>query len=334
MARGGVRLLGLLRPRPGASGSRDVHQPELPAIGGGRARQEPEGLGHSAGPPVPRAQALVLASRRGRSCLAGAPPPRSRERPLAYRTGALDDVLARAGTGAAANRLHPPRAAGAVRRRPGRTYAGLDGARHSLGWRLPNPGNPRRSMVGPGLGRRRAHRATSRRSALELDPPGGERSLRALVMRLERTYSFGRLAVRAFRSGSVGSGALGVGSDQKVAVDQSSRVSTSPSFQAICWMVIRASRCQAIGSARCHRYMALAVSEIAADRADTTPNPPLIIQSARLGLAVAPGDHHPCGDMGDRFVYIRSDHSKRSGYARTIHGKISTVLLACERIHT
>ena len=36
--------------------------------------------------------------------------------------------------------------------------------------------------------------------ALELDPPGGEESLRALIMRLERTYSFGRLAVRAFRS--------------------------------------------------------------------------------------------------------------------------------------
>jgi hypothetical protein len=65
-------------------------------------------------------------------------------------------------------------------------------------------------------------------------------------MRLERTYSFGRLAVRTFRSGSVGSGALGVGSYQKVAVDQSSRVSASPSFQATCWMVSRASRCQAI----------------------------------------------------------------------------------------
>ena len=79
----------------------------------------------------------------------------------------------------------------------------------------------------------------------------------ALAMRLERTYSFGRLAVRAFWSGSVGSGALGVGSYQKVAADQSSQVSASPSFQAICSMVIRAPRCQAIGSARCHRYMEL-----------------------------------------------------------------------------
>ena len=120
------------------------------------------------------------------------------------------NVLARAGPGAAANRLHPPRAAGADRRRPGRAHAGLDRSRQSLGWRLPDPGNPGRSLDGPGLGRCRAHRAPSRRSALELDPPGGEGCLRALIMRLERTYSFGRLSVRGFRSGSLGSGALGV----------------------------------------------------------------------------------------------------------------------------
>ena len=62
-------------------------------------------------------QALVLASCRGRDCLAGTAPPGSRECPLACRAGALDNVLARADTGAPANGLHSPRAAGTGRRR-------------------------------------------------------------------------------------------------------------------------------------------------------------------------------------------------------------------------
>src|SRR5262245_28957562 len=62
-------------------------------------------------------------------------------------------------------------------------------------------------------------------------------------------------AVRACTSGIGGKGALGTGSYQKVAQDQSSRVSASPSFQAICWIVIWHSFSQAIGSGKCHRYI-------------------------------------------------------------------------------
>ncbi len=67
--------------------------------------------------------------------------------------------------------------------------------------------------------------------------------------------SFQRSAMRALASGRAGKGALGTGSYQKVAADQSSAVSASPPRQAICWIVIRASFCQAIGSGRCQRYM-------------------------------------------------------------------------------
>ena len=57
--------------------------------------------------------------------------------------------------------------------------------------------------------------------------------------------SLQRSAVRACRSGRAGSGALGTGSYQYVALDQSSEVSARPLFQAICWMVMRACCCQA-----------------------------------------------------------------------------------------
>ena len=64
-------------------------------------------------------------------------------------------------------------------------------------------------------------------------------------------------AVRAFTPGIGGSAVLGNGSYQNVAQDQSSCVSTSPRplSPVSCWMVIRASFCQAIGSAKCQRYI-------------------------------------------------------------------------------
>jgi len=48
-------------------------------------------------------------------------------------------------------------------------------------------------------------------------------------------------AVRASSLGIGGRGALGIGSYQKVAVDQSSWISARPFCQAICWIVMRAS---------------------------------------------------------------------------------------------
>jgi hypothetical protein len=62
----------------------------------------------------------------------------------------------------------------------------------------------------------------------------------------------GRSFFRASKSGSPGSRMLGVGSYQKLAALQSSAVSISRPFsQPICWMVMRTSFCQRIGSRRC-----------------------------------------------------------------------------------
>ena len=130
--------------------------------------------GYSAGPPVPCPQALGSDSCRGRQGIAGTASRGPRERPLAGRPGALGSVLARAGTGGSANRLRSPRVAGVGGRRARRAHAWLGRPRQPLGRRLTDPGHPGRSLDGPGLGRRRAHRAPSRRSALELDPAGGE----------------------------------------------------------------------------------------------------------------------------------------------------------------
>src|SRR5881396_377120 len=106
----GVRLLGLLRARRGASGASDVDQPELPAVGGRRPREEFPRLGCSARAPVQGAQAVVSDSRTGRVRAAGAAPPRSRQRAVAVRPGARGRRVAAARTGPAADALHAARA--------------------------------------------------------------------------------------------------------------------------------------------------------------------------------------------------------------------------------
>ena len=65
VAGGGLRLLALLRQGPGAPHPGHVHRPELPEVLGGRAGQEPPGLGHPAGTPLPCPEALVPAPCRG-----------------------------------------------------------------------------------------------------------------------------------------------------------------------------------------------------------------------------------------------------------------------------
>ena len=85
-------------------------------------------------------------------------------------------------------------------------------------------------------------------------PLGGQRG-HPITTGAGDSYSFQMSAVRALRSGMGGSFALGTGSYQKVAQDQSSRVSARPSFQAICWIVMRTFWRQPTGSGRCRRYM-------------------------------------------------------------------------------
>ena len=83
VARRSLRLHRLLRPRRRAPGARDVDQPELPAVVSRRPGEELSRLGHSARPPLSRAEAVVPDSRTGRRAAAGAVAPRSRQRAVA-----------------------------------------------------------------------------------------------------------------------------------------------------------------------------------------------------------------------------------------------------------
>ena len=85
MAGSAVRLLALLCARSRAPDAGDVDQPELPAILGRRAGQEPARLGHSPGPPVPGAETLVPHPRAGRGRAAEAPAAGHGQRALARR---------------------------------------------------------------------------------------------------------------------------------------------------------------------------------------------------------------------------------------------------------
>ena len=101
----------------------DVHRSELPEVLGGRAGQEPAGLGHPAGPAVPSPEAVVPAPRRGGQRLAGPAPPgldnarwlaeRVRSAPgwrvlapVPLQTVCVPSRAARAWTGEALDRAH------------------------------------------------------------------------------------------------------------------------------------------------------------------------------------------------------------------------------------
>ena len=151
-----------------ASGARDVHQPELSAERGRRAREELPRLGHSAGPPVPRPQALVPDSRTGRGRPAGAHSPRPGQREVA---GTARCAPSR--TGASSRRWRCRRCA-CDTSRPGVEGDALD--RHTL--RLGGSGEPvRRSLSHPvrcstAAGWRVCPSAPKRRSASTWRPCG------------------------------------------------------------------------------------------------------------------------------------------------------------------
>src|SRR5271166_5745877 len=130
MAGSAVRLLALLCSRSRALDAGDVDQPEPPAILGGRTGQEPARLRHSAGPPLPGAQALVSHSRTGRDRPADAAKAGHGQCAPSRGRGGGDPGLARAGSRPSANRVRAPRT-------PGPDGAALDGSAldaHTTAW--------------------------------------------------------------------------------------------------------------------------------------------------------------------------------------------------------
>ncbi|CAA9281959.1 MAG: Aromatic-L-amino-acid decarboxylase, partial [uncultured Acetobacteraceae bacterium] len=151
VARRAVRLLALLRARPGALGAGDVHQPELPAKLRGRAGEESPRLGHPARAAVPGAEAVVHDPRAGRRGAAGAAAARHAERALAGGAGGGGAGLARAGAGPVADRVPPPRTAEHGRRGAGPAHARLGGAVEPLRRGVSHPGRAGRALDGAGF---------------------------------------------------------------------------------------------------------------------------------------------------------------------------------------
>ena len=93
MARSGVRLLALLRSRPPAPDSRDVHEPELPANGRGRASKNLRDWGIPLGRRFRALKLWTLIRSEGVTALQARLRRDLDERVLACRPGALGTVL-------------------------------------------------------------------------------------------------------------------------------------------------------------------------------------------------------------------------------------------------
>ena len=121
----GVRLHAVLGTRRRTPDARHVHQPELFAIGGGRPCEEPARLGHSARPPVSRAEALVPDPRTRRHGAAVAVAQGSRQRALARRDDRRGPGMESARAGSSSDGLCASRASRRRGRHTGSTHAGL-----------------------------------------------------------------------------------------------------------------------------------------------------------------------------------------------------------------
>ena len=161
-------LLAALRGGPGRADPGHVDQPVLPAVRGRRRGDPVQGLGHSARPPVPRAQAVVpAAAGRGRGH-PGPAAPRPGQRPLARRAGRGGPRLAGPRPGRPADRRAQARTRRAQARTRGaeRAHARVGGRGQHLGRGPGHAVAAGRRVVGPGLDRGREHRTVRRRAAL------------------------------------------------------------------------------------------------------------------------------------------------------------------------